>query len=237
MRDDNKRGNTGSGRSGADGPNCNGDYYSDDRTDCHNNTSTCDRFGTDCRHYYRTYNSFYDDDINRNNNTMNNIKIKIFAAIIVTVLAVSAVYYFVKNRPAQVLLKGQEIYKSDQFGFSFSYPKGFNVSDFADGGGKTILIKNAASDNGLQIFIVTFDEPGPITKERILKDIPDMAISSDEYISIGGEQAFSFISQDDLGGKTREIWFVHNGNLYRVKAYESFEKELLKILSSWQFAN
>ena len=100
-----------------------------------------------------------------------------------------------------------------------------------------ILVKNAASDNGFQIFITAFDESGVITKERILKDIPDAVINGDEYIDIGGEKALSFISQDDLGGKTREIWAVHSGYLYRIKAYESFEEELFKIIKTWKFSD
>ena len=185
------------------------------------------------------------------------INTKIFAAIIVAVLAGGAAYYLRQtdnppsppfsgresdSSPDKGRLEGVEgkisepgFYKDGQYGFSLSYPKSFNVSDFDDSGGKMILFKNAASDNGFQIFITAFDEPGVITKERILKDIPDMTISGDEYIDIGGEHALSFIGQDDLGGKMREIWLVHSGYLYRVKAYESFEEEMLKIINTIKF--
>ncbi len=199
---------------------------------------------------------------------MTNTKLKIFAAIIVAVLAGSAAFWFFLFRDIETFkplelfggradksasdersnqrdISGWQKYENSQYGFSFSYPGSSNVSDFADSGGKMILFKNAASDNGFQIFITAFDEPfdstqgksGPITKERILKDIPDMAISGDEYVNIGGEKALSFISQDDLGGKTREIWAVHNGYLYQIKAYENVEKQMMEILSSWRFSN
>jgi len=187
---------------------------------------------------------------------MKNLQIKIFAAISIAVLAGSAAYYL-KGKPAnnyfsdlkqlgqkfsgsttptaEKSIEVQPQYKNDQYGFSFGQPEGFNVSDFDEGGGKIILVKKTASDNGFQIFIAAFDEPGPITKERILKDIPDMTIVGEQYIDIGGEKALSFTSQDDLGGETREIWLVHGGYLYQIKGYRNFEKELLKIIETWKF--
>lgn len=219
---------------------------------------------------------------------MTNIKIKIFAAIIVVVLAGGGMYYL-KGKPlrqaqgkhasdyfsdlkqlgrkfsgeSQKTSENQssnssgklEIYKNSQYGFSFSYPKGFNVSEFDDGGGKIILVKNVGSsvsnnsENGFQIFIAAFDEPFDsaqgkpiITKERILKDIPDMVIINENEIAIGGEKVLSFESKDELGAETREIWMVHpngasGGFLYQIKGYRNFEKEVLEILSSWRFSS
>ena len=192
---------------------------------------------------------------------MKNIKIKIFAAIIIAILASGTVYYFrgktAINYFSDLKQLGQKFsgsatstaesievqpqYKNDQYGFSFGYPEGFNISDFDDGGGKIILVKNVGSsvsnnsENGFQIFIAAFDEPGPITKERILKDIPDMTIGGEQYIDIGGERALSFTSQDDLGNETQETWLVHSGNLYQISVFPSFEKELLKIIKTWKF--
>ena len=91
------------------------------------------------------------------------------------------------------------------------------------------------NEKGFQIFIAAFDEPGPITKERILKDIPDMVISNEKEILVGGERALSFTSQDDLGNETQETWLVHSGNLYQISVFPSFEKELLEILKTWKF--
>ena len=191
---------------------------------------------------------------------MTNIKIKIFAIIIAAVLA-AAVYYFAKNQnlalrtwnlapssdnqaPSSNNQAPSSEYKNDQYGFSFGQPDGFNISDFEEGGGKVILVKNVGSsvsnnsnnyENGFQIFIAAFDEPGPITKERILKDIPDMSISNEKEISVGGEKALNFTSQDDLGGETREIWMVHGGFLYQVKGYKNFEEKMIEVLKTWKF--
>ena len=198
---------------------------------------------------------------------MKNLRIKIFAAIIVVILAGGVVYYFAKNQNLALRTWNLEFwqssnnqapssdipssnnqapssnnqYKNDQFGFSFGYPEGFNISDFDDGGGKIILVKNVGSsvsnnsDNGFQIFIAAFDEPGPITKERILKDIPDMVISNEKEILVGGERALSFTSKDELGGETRGIWIARGGYLYQITGYKNFEKELLEIMGTWKF--
>src|SRR3989344_1186592 len=166
---------------------------------------------------------------------MKNLRIKIFAAIIVVILAGGVVYYFAKNQNLALRTWNLEFwqssnnqapssdipssnnqapssnnqYKNDQFGFSFGYPEGFNIS--------------------------AFDEPGPITKERILKDIPDMVISNEKEILVGGERALSFTSKDELGGETREIWIARGGYLYQITGYKNFEKELLEIMGTWKF--
>ncbi len=189
---------------------------------------------------------------------MTNTKLKIFAAIIVAVLAGSAAFWFFLFRDIETFkplelfggradksasdersnqrdISGWQKYENSQYGFSFSYPGSSNVSDFADSGGKMILFKNAASDNGFQIFITAFDESGIITRERILKDIPDMAINNDSYIDISGKRALSFESQDELGKKTIEIWLAYGGYLYQIMGYENFKEELLKIMKTWKF--
>jgi len=190
---------------------------------------------------------------------MTNIKIKIFAIIIAAVLAAAVIGGLVAYKPYTFYMTDTSDttdktdpqsaplaarYENDQYGFSFSYPEGFNISDFEEGGGKVILVKNVGSsvsnnsnnyENGFQIFIAAFDEPGPITKERILKDIPDMTIGGEQYIDIGGERALSFTSQDDLGGETREIWMVHGGYLYQIKGYKNFEEKMIEVLKTWKF--
>ena len=190
---------------------------------------------------------------------MTNIKIKIFAIIIAAVLAAAVIGGLVayksytsyrtdtndttdKTDPQSAPLAAR--YENSQYGFSFGQPDGFNISDFEEGGGKVILVKNVGSsvsnnsnnyENGFQIFIAAFDEPGPITKERILKDIPDMIINGEQYIDVGGERALNFTSQDDLGGETREIWMVHGGFLYQVKGYKNFEEKMIEVLKTWKF--
>lgn len=144
-----------------------------------------------------------------------------------------------------------EIYTNSKYGFSFSYPKEFSVLEFIENNSDIILAKDAAASGVFQISVSPFDEPfdsaqgkpgppvvslsNPITKKRILKDIPDITISGDKYIDIGGEKALSFISKDNFGDEILEIWFVHNGNLYQISAFASFGDKLEEIIKTWAF--
>lgn len=142
-----------------------------------------------------------------------------------------------------------QIYTNPKYGFSFSHSKELNVSEFSEEGADVVLVKDATGD-GFQIFITPFDElprlrsgqagppavssSNPITKERILKDIPNMVISNDKIISVSGESALSFKSKDE-SGETLEIWFIRGGNLYQITVLPDFEKQISQILGTWKF--
>ena len=126
-----------------------------------------------------------------------------------------------------------ETYTNPKYGFSFNYSKEFSASEFTDGEADIILVKDVTGD-GFQISITPFDESGPITKERILKDILDMSVGGGKEISVGGEKAFGFTNKD-AAGETLEIWFVHNGNLYQISAFPSFSDKLEEIIKTWKF--
>lgn len=187
-------------------------------------------------------------------------KLKIFIAIAVIALAGAAAFWFFlfrdieafkllnfkslnseSQRDIGVPIGGEsadmtETYTNQKYGFSFNHSKEFSVSEFAEGGRDIVLAKDATASGVFQILISPFDEPGPITKERILKDIPNMSISNEKEILVGGEKALSFKSKDE-SGETLEIWFVRFGNLYQISALPSFEKQMMEILSSWRFSN
>ena len=126
-----------------------------------------------------------------------------------------------------------KVYRSNQFGFSFEYPNGKNVSNFEDGGGEVVLVGGK-----VQIFIAQFGEslgpaqgkPRPITIERIKKDLPGIEMADLEKVSLAGEEGIGFKSD----GK-KEIWFTHAGYLYQVSAFLKDEPELIKLLSTWKF--
>ena len=194
--------------------------------------------------------------------TYKNAKIKILAIIIAAVLAGGVAYYFTGNRPAaipffnsftagknkesgetdNVEILQHQVYTNSKYGFSFNYPKDFSVSEFSDGADSAnlpqtdvILVKDAAGKSAAQISVSPFDEPGPITKERILRDISDMPITGEKEISVGGEKALSFASRDASSGETLEIWFVHGGNLYQISAFINFGDKLEEIIKTWKF--
>ncbi|MBI2624580.1 hypothetical protein HYW67_03785 [Candidatus Parcubacteria bacterium] len=140
---------------------------------------------------------------------------------------------------------GALVYTHPKPYFSFRYPAGFTVTALPpDDNGETVLMRNPNDQKQeFQIRISEFDEPfdpaqgkpGPITPERIRKDIPDMAIDTPQTVSVGGENALAFLSRDDSLGNTREVWFVSGGYLYQITAYAEMDDLLGKILQTWEF--
>ena len=130
---------------------------------------------------------------------------------------------------------GVQKYTDATYGFSFQYPQDFKVTSFPEGDGETVLIREPDGKE-LQIFVSSFDEPGPITPERIHKDIPDMDIENPKQITVsknGGVPALAFTSRD--GGMMLDVvWFVGSGNLYRISAKEGSEGFIESILASWE---
>lgn len=117
---------------------------------------------------------------------------------------------------------------------------GYNLSpaDFkintTSGDGYYMATYEKGPKEGFQVFVTAFDEPGPITPERIWLDV-DAEINNPKYIDVAGIQALAFDSEAEDFGKTFEVWFVQNGKLYQITTYAVYEKQLLKILETWKF--
>jgi len=95
------------------------------------------------------------------------------------------------------------------YGFSFECPADWSTDLFKDEGGEVAVVQN--SETAILIYIYPFDEPGPITKERILRDVPDMKMANGRQIKIAGAiDGLSFDSGEREMGPTKEIWFVYN---------------------------
>ena len=149
------------------------------------------------------------------------------------------------------------LYTDSQYGFSFQYPKDFTATKFSDQEDtSTILVQyqqvstNIANDSsqvsedtdkypknsGFQIFISWFDEPGPITKERVLQDLPDLTIkNAEQRVLKNGVPALIFFSEEPSLGETREIWFINNGYLYQVTATKEIDSLVAQIVGTWKF--
>jgi len=129
------------------------------------------------------------------------------------------------------------VYTDSQYGFSFQYPKSFTATKFSDQEQTaTILVQGEGGKTGFQIFIAPFDEPGPITKERILQDLPDMKITNAENrVLKNGIPALIFFSEETSLGKTREIWFIKNGYLYQITATKEIDSLVAQIVATWKF--
>jgi hypothetical protein len=134
------------------------------------------------------------------------------------------------------------VYTDSQYGFYFQYPKDFTVTKFKEGeDGDTILIQQKAPSSssgqaGFQVFIAPFDEPGPLTKERITQDLPEMKITNAENrVLKNGVPALIFFSEETSLGKTREIWFIKNGYLYQISTTAALDSLVAQIIGTWMF--
>jgi len=136
------------------------------------------------------------------------------------------------------------IYTDLQYKFSFEYPKDFTVTKFQEGEyGETILVSRKAQDpstgsgqDSFQIFISPFDESGPLTKERVLQDLPDMIIeNAEQRVLKNGAVGLIFFSEEQSIGVTREIWFIYNDHLYQISTYKELDGLVANIISTWRF--
>jgi len=161
------------------------------------------------------------------------------------------------NEPTFTIAPSEEdsannFYTDSQYKFSFQYPKDFTATKFSDQEDtSTILVQyreqseqvstniNKYPDNsGFQIFIALFDESGPITKERVLQDLPDLTIkNAEQRVLKNGAPALIFFSEEASLGETREIWFINNGYLYQITATKEIDSLVAAILETWRFIN
>ncbi len=148
-----------------------------------------------------------------------------------------------------------ERYVDPTYGFSFELPPGAKAASFAEESGDMVLVQGAADSNadsnadatlksasdqrtdqraisGFQIYITPFDEPGPITLERIRKDLPTLVMEEPQQVTIAlkseipnpksetnpndsnsksqtnGVPVLVFFSRGESFGRTREVWFI-----------------------------
>lgn len=136
----------------------------------------------------------------------------------------------------------KETYNSSKYGFSFNYPTGYTETSFQsaqpDGSlSETIIVQDAKNLQGFQIVISEFDEDIDMTEARIKADIPSLAITNPQEVTLGPtRKGLAFLSDNDAyGGASREVWFVFRGNLYQISTYASLDSLLQQVLNTWQF--
>lgn len=171
-------------------------------------------------------------------------KIILISALVVGAAAAAVFVYSPENsgNPADIASRQTEVgeaafmtYIHPEYGFSFDFPADWGAESFAeDEGGEVVAVQNA--ETGILIFIYPFNEPGPITKERVLKDVPDMKIQNEIQLKIGGAiDAFGFDCDEREIGPTKEVWFVRNGFLYQISAAEGSGEVFYKMAETWRF--
>ena len=177
-------------------------------------------------------------------------KIILISTLILGAAAAAVLFYWTGNsgNPADIInsqIQEQKkpvlkTYINTGYGFSFDYPSEWEVSYFSDETGKTILAQKADDpQQDVQVYIQPFDEPETsLTKQRILKDLPGMTIENEKAMTLAsGINALSFSGRDENFGKTREVWFVHNGFLYQITAPSGNQEILEKMINSWKLNN
>jgi len=119
-------------------------------------------------------------------------------------------------------------------GFSFKYPDGFNVFSAQIGGGELITVENKKG-SGFQIFIIPFDEKGPITPERIWKDEPDAEVTDPKNAELDGVKTLAFYGYNGDIGDTFEVWPIYKGRLYQIMGPKTAEKLIIETLETWRW--
>lgn len=121
--------------------------------------------------------------------------------------------------------------------FSFRYPKGWSINSFTEADGSEVVVaqEQGGGQKSFQVTARDFDEDAPITKERILQDLPDMLIENPQTITVSGVQMLIFFSDEESLGKTREVWFSHSGYLYQASAKAELDELLSRVMAGWRF--
>ena len=141
-------------------------------------------------------------------------------------------------------LSDWEGYAHPELPFAFAYPKDLTPSTFVDGEAEIILLKGKEPEREVQIVIRAFDEPfdpaqgkpGPLTVERIRRDVPEMVIEEPQNVLIGSAQipALLFWSESGSAGRTREVWFVQGGYLYQITGSAEMDETFAKMMETWR---
>lgn len=179
---------------------------------------------------------------------------------IIIILVVAGVsWYFVRDKNNEILQNSEKNYPfinpelvlryhDDELGFFVDYPEGFNVNNLGEENMKVLVFSKTNShppaglpaqageaEESFQIYVIPYDEPGPITPERILIDQPDIIMKDPQTVEIAGEEALIFYSTDPDIGDVREVWFVHGGHLYQASTYAKYDELLAKVMRTLTF--
>lgn len=128
------------------------------------------------------------------------------------------------------------LYTNNTYHFSLRYPTNFTVNDLVTNeGNNVIMIEGKGENEQFQILVSAFDENEPLTQERIERDLPDFIIEEPRAITISGAPALIFWSEDEVLGKTREVWFTHKEALFQVSAPAVFDQTLSQVMATWSF--
>lgn len=178
--------------------------------------------------------------------------IRLFITFFILVSALALFLFIKENREEQLAstdiqnelgtsgeiknVGGEKSYRSTTFGFSFRVPEEFTIGEFDEGGGRVVLVNTDEGQSAFQIFISPYTEStSSLTVERIQEDVPGLAIREPETLRMtGGQSVLTFVGEDSIFGITREVWMVHNGNLFQIMTPVETQDELAATLETWE---
>jgi hypothetical protein len=132
-----------------------------------------------------------------------------------------------------------KIYSNSAFRFSLKHPQGFTVTNVPSGDtDETVfLIESADKKVGIQMVISPYGEDSDITGAMIRADLPDIKIDDAQTVEVGPNRLGLAFMSDNIafGGKSREVWFVWNKNLYQISTYAEYDEFLKGLFGTWQF--
>ncbi len=165
----------------------------------------------------------------------------IISLLAVVVVAVGGYYIYARmhkgadEAPFKVPVLNQS-YSNAKHHFSLTMPEGFTARESTVDGKDTIVFENAKSE-GIQIVISPYDDIKVLTADMIESAIPDMKVEDAESVEIGNaNKGLAFKSDNQaFDGKSREVWFVFNRELYQISTYERLDELLQKMFATWSF--
>jgi hypothetical protein len=121
-------------------------------------------------------------------------------------------------------------YTDPVYGFSVDLPKDFIVSSSPQDEGEVIVAEHPTFNLGFEVFVTPFDQEGPLTVDAIHQAVPSLIVDDPVETELeDGTPAVRFASDDPAIGRTRQIWFAHDGNLFQVVMYS----DNLEWLDAW----
>jgi hypothetical protein len=126
-----------------------------------------------------------------------------------------------------------QYYTHQETGLNFPHRKEFRLFEIHEDGGELILLENSERGAAFQIFIQPWDEPGPLTVERIRRDLPDMHMEavSETTTYKSDDPMLTFLSMDETLGPIPQAWFIYNGSLFQLAMYAPGDPE--ELLYPW----
>lgn len=124
-------------------------------------------------------------------------------------------------------------YINSKHNFLLELPAGYEVSELKEKNGDTVLIQGPGTI--FQIFVIMFDEQGPLTPERIRRDIPNLVIKNPQIADLDGAATIVFESYNPEVGETFEAWLINSGRLYQIMTKLNQKQSLIGLLERWKW--